>query len=63
MLDICANMLKTFPELQKTINPTEAFKFVLEQYGYDNFERFKNNDIIKNNDQSSDLPSAWIDKK
>ncbi|MCQ2957366.1 MAG: hypothetical protein MJ180_00525 [Candidatus Gastranaerophilales bacterium] len=63
MLDICANMLKTFPELQKNINPTEALKFVLEQYGYDNFERFKNNDIIENNEQSPDLSSAWIDKK
>ena len=55
MLDICTNMLKVFPDLINTINPIEALKFVLEQYGYDNFERFKNNDIIANNDQPSNL--------
>ena len=45
MFDICSNILKTFPQLQNSINPLEAFKFVLEQYGYDNFERFKKNEI------------------
>lgn len=45
MFDICSNLLKTFPELRNTINIEEAFKFVLEQYGYDNFERFKKNEI------------------
>ena len=45
MFDICSNMLKTFPELQNLINPLEAFKFVLEQYGYDNFERFRKDEI------------------
>jgi len=63
MLDICTNMLKVFPELKTTINPLEALKFVLEQYGYDNFERFKNNDAIRNNEPTSNLSSTWNDKR
>ena len=47
MFDICTNMLKTFPELKNSINAQEAFKFVLEQYGYDNFERFKQDETVK----------------
>lgn len=44
MFDICTNMFKTFPKLQNSIDEIEALKFVLEQYGYDNFERFKHNE-------------------
>jgi len=58
MFDICTNMLKTFPELKETINSAEAFKFVLEQYGYDNFERFKQNEIRGNVDSASNIHSA-----
>lgn len=47
MFDICANILKAFPELKNSINSIEAFKFVLEQYGYDNFERFKKNEMVE----------------
>ena len=47
MFDICANILKAFPELKNSINSLEAFKFVLEQYGYDNFERFKKNEMVE----------------
>ena len=58
MFDICANMLKTFPELKDSINSSEAFKFVLEQYGYDNFERFKQNEIVRNDNSTSNVYST-----
>ena len=58
MFDICANMLKTFPELKDSINSSEAFKFVLEQYGYDNFERFKQNEIVRNDNTTSNVHFA-----
>ena len=45
MFDICSSMLNIFPDLKEGINSTEALKFVLEQYGYDNFERFKQNEL------------------
>jgi len=55
MFDICSNMLKVFPELKNNINTNEALKFVLEQYGYDNFERFKKDEALGNINSISNL--------
>ena len=53
MFDICSNMLNIFPDLKEGINSVEALKFVLEQYGYDNFERFKKNEFFGEFNNSS----------
>ncbi|MCR4881832.1 MAG: hypothetical protein K6A44_07775 [bacterium] len=53
MFDICSNMLNLFPDLKEGINSAEALKFVLEQYGYDNFERFKKDEFSGKSDDSS----------
>ena len=50
MFDICSNMLNLFPDLKDGINSAEALKFVLEQYGYDNFERFKKDEFYGRTD-------------
>ncbi len=53
MFDVCANVLRAFPDLKNSINPVEALRFVLEQYGYDNFERFKQNESVRKNNSTS----------
>ena len=55
MFDICGNIFRIFPELKNSINAQEAFKFVLEQYGYDNFERFKKDALSGKTDFSEDF--------
>ena len=56
MFDICSNMLNLFPDLKEGINSAEALKFVLEQYGYDNFERFKKDEFSRKTDDASTSP-------
>ncbi|MDD3593028.1 MAG: hypothetical protein PHX18_00200 [Candidatus Gastranaerophilales bacterium] len=56
MFDACANLFKIFPELKNTVNANEVMKFLLEQYGFDNFERFKVNELPKTADFSPNLP-------
>ena len=53
MFDICSNMLNVFPDLKNGIDSAEALKFVLEQYGYDNFERFKKNEFSRKTNGTS----------
>ena len=55
MFDICGNLLKVFPELKNSINAIEAFKFVLEQYGYDNFERFSKDELSRKTNFAEDF--------
>ena len=56
MFDVCANVLNAFPDLKSRINPDEALRFVLEQYGYDNFERFKSDESARRiNSTSADV--------
>ena len=45
MFDICVNMVKFFPEIKNGIDANKAFQFVLQEYGYDNFERFKKDEL------------------
>ena len=61
MFDICSNMLNLFPDLKEGINSTEAMKFVLEQYGYDNFERFKKDEFSGKTDYAPNSSPARND--
>ena len=47
MFEVLASILKIFPEIKDNVDALETFKFVLEQYGFDNFERFKKNELLK----------------
>lgn len=55
MFDVCVNMVKFFPEIKNDIDASKAFQFVLQEYGYDNFERFKKDELPKQLKQSTDF--------
>jgi hypothetical protein len=61
MFDVLGNILSIFPEIKNNINPLEAFKFILEQYGFDNFERFKKDELLKNTDKSGNISYLYND--
>lgn len=59
MFDVFAKLFNIFPEIKNNIDAREAFRFILEQYGFDNFERFKKDELFEKTDKSGDISHLY----